>query len=386
LKKKSFWGLVLISALAFAPVLDWLIEQQFATFRFHLFNRVRRPNDGSFTLNYVVTQFLVTGPLVGVLVIPAALMYRMKDRFERALYFSVVGVLSFLFLLSLKSWVEANWSASAVIPMSLLAFFYIRERPKWKTWLIRLGVPSLLIVALFRLNLVLNFLPAFTQARNETHGWEQWAHEVEAVAGEKTVVFFNSYKLPAKYEFYTGKPAFTLDNYLYHKTQYDNWPIEQGLQGEDVWFVSSYLVTKMDTLPDATGRPFYHRPIDNFRSYNRVEILREAPETNQFDADSSYQFSLRLTNGHEQAIDFSANAEMPPHLVCVIFQDGKLFKHYRNKEQPLSQRMEAGAALSVDWDLQFELPPGKYEMIFSLRYGWLEGGIHGSFEKIEILE
>ena len=77
---------------------------------------------------------------------------------------------------------------------------------------------------------------------------------------------------------------------------------------------------------------------------------------------------------------------MPPHLVCVIFQDGKLFKHYRNKEQPLSQSLETGASLSVNWSLQFDLPPGNYEMIFSLRYGWLEGGIHGSFEKIEIRE
>jgi hypothetical protein len=385
LKKRSFWVIVIVSAIAFAPVLAWLIEQRFATFTFHLLNRVRKPNDGSFTLNYVLNQFLVTGPLIGILVLPAGLQHRVRDQWERALQFSVFGVLIFLFLLSLKSWVEANWSASAVIPLSLLAFFFIQERPGWRKWLIRLGLPSLLIMALFRLNLMVNFLPGFTGVRNEVHGWDGWAQKIDSIAQGDPVIFFNAYKYPAKYEFYTGGETFPLNNYLYHKTQYENWPLEQQMQGREVLFVSSYRFANMDTLFNPTGYLYYYRRIPNFRSYNQVQIEKLSPLDHRFPQDSTLEVRLRFTNQHTYPIDFSANPEMPVHPIGVVFQKGVFHRHFRWKEQVLTQTLNPGESVEVSVEMTLDLEPGTYEWIFSLRTGWLEGAIGGEFEPLEIL-
>ncbi|MEM7660562.1 MAG: hypothetical protein AAF399_30950, partial [Bacteroidota bacterium] len=384
-KKRSFWLVVGISAIAFLPVLSWLIEQRFATFTFHLLNRVKRPNDGSFTLNYVANQFLITGPLVGILILPASLRHRAQNLWERGLKFSVLGVLTFLFLVSLKSWVEANWSASAVIPMILLAFFFIRQQPKWSTWLIRLGIPSLILMAVFRLNLVFNFLPAFTGMRNEVHGWEAWAQEIASIAQEDPVIFFNGYKYPAKYEFYTGGETFPLNNYLYHKTQYENWPLEEQMQGRAVLFVSNYLLANMDTLQDPTGYPFYYRRISNFRSYNQVQVECLAPEALTFIQGDSIEVELRFTNQHNYPIDFAANPEMPVHPIGIIFKEGVFFRHYRWKEEVFTQSLTPGESVTLRLPMTLDVEPGEYEWIFSLRTGWLEGSIGGSFEEIEVI-
>lgn len=381
LKNKKFWTIVILAGLAWSPVLYWLIEQRFETFTFHLFNRVRRPNDGSFTLNYIVSQFLIMGPLVGFLVLPAAFLSPIQDQFQRTLKFCVIGVLSFLLLVSLNTWVEANWSASAMIAALILAYPLILSRPTWKKWLSYLSPISIIILMLLRLNLVADLIPFISSIRNETHGWENWATEIEDIAKPNTVLFYNSYQYPSKFTFYSGKPSHSLNNFLYHKNQYDNWDFEESLHGQDVLFVSSYRLPGMDTLHTSVGKDFYYREIKNLHTFNRIAI-ENLSDQREFEQGKTYTLPLKLVNGYEEAVEFGKNPDMPPQLTCNLFKDGVWVKQYR----PLPP-MTSGVlidTLLVDFPLTIDLSEGDYDMLFSIRIGWLDGSINGTFQEISI--
>lgn len=381
LKNKKFWTIVIVAGLAWSPVLLWLIEQRFSTFTFHLFNRVRKPYDISFSLNYILSQFLILGPLVGVMILPAAFLTKVPNKFERAMKFCVIGVLSFLLLVSFKTWVEANWSASAMIPAILLAYPFILQRPKWKQWLIRLGPVSIGIFLLLRLNLMVNLLGSVSNIRNEVHNWPEWAEEIKTLADGRPVVFYNTYQQPAKYSFYAGVPSHSVNNYLYHKTQYDNWDFAEQFQGQDVLFCSRYPLPGMDTISTIVGIDHYYREIPRFQSYGKIKI-DVLNDQRSFQTGETTMIPIRIINPYPASLRKVENPNMLPRITCNVFEKGRLKKHY----YPLPAFEEGLPKDTLELSFPFSptLPPGEYEMIFAIRVGWLDGSINGEFEKILI--
>ncbi|MEO1451871.1 MAG: hypothetical protein AAFV07_20235, partial [Bacteroidota bacterium] len=304
-RKGHFWAIVGLAAALYSPALYWLWETELATFRFHLLDRVARPWGPDFTGNYVLSQFLVAGPLMGFLAIPAALWYRPENAFEKSLKWALVGVLGFLFLMSFRTWIEANWSASAFIPLLLLAQRKVVQSTTLQKWVKRLFWPSLIIMLIFRIYLTWEFLPALKQFRNEFHRWDVWAEQVSEVAGDKPVVFHNGYKWPSKYHFYSRKPAYVTNNFLYHRTQYEYWTdIEDQWQGQDVVFASPYYQPGFDTLQTAIGIPFYYQTLRNFRTFNQVEIAFAKAPLSMMEGDT-LRLDVELINHHPGARCFN---------------------------------------------------------------------------------
>lgn len=384
LRNKYFWTMAIAATLAYLPHLSWLVETNFSTFKYHLLDRIREPHPIEFSLNYVVNQILVAGPFMGFLLFPAAFKAKPQDEFNRALKWILLGVLGFLFLLSFRTHIEANWSASAFFPLVLLAYGYIAERENWQLWTKRLFVPSVIIILLLRLYLMIDFIPALKQVRNEFHHWPEWAEVVSEIAGDRTAVFINGYQHPSKYRFYAGKEAWVVNNFGYHKTQYDRWGyMEDSIQGEEICLVSRGPFKGCDTLRSEGGLKMYYRYLPDFHSYNRIDIEVGAKELSVPRSDTLY-VPLKLKNGYDAPKKFVDNKEeFVPHISYHLYKYDKRLASKWTTGYLASKTIVDSLELEVP--IVIDVEPGEYHVIFSISQGWFHSGFNGVYVPIKIL-
>jgi 4-amino-4-deoxy-L-arabinose transferase-like glycosyltransferase len=383
LRNSRFWFMAVVATLLFLPHLSFLWETEFATFRYHLLDRIREPKPLQFSMQYLLDQLLVAGPLMGFVLFPAAFRYKTKTDFEKSLQWILLGVLAFLLLLSFRTRIEANWSASAFIPLLLLAYAHIREQENWRKWVNRLALPSLVILFTLRVYLMVDFFPPLRELRKEFHYWPEWAAQIAQKAGDRTVVFQNSYQRPSKYMFYAGKPAYVLNNYGYHKTQYDLWTyMEDSIQGKEVMLIGGREFPGADSMETKADSRLYFRNIPRFCSYNQVEIEWLSPERT-FVQGKEQLVRLRFHTGKEAQIRYPADREFEPLLAFRLFRYDQLVDSQEIPELFVGQGLEDAWELEVP--IKFNAEPGQYHGLFSISTGWLEGGINGRFEPIEVL-
>jgi hypothetical protein len=94
---------VAISILLFLPHLWWQYQHNWISIRYHLFESNTSAYKISYTLDYLWPQILLIGPLAGILLLPAAFLYKPKDETERAMRFTMIGVLYFSLSVVLKA-------------------------------------------------------------------------------------------------------------------------------------------------------------------------------------------------------------------------------------------------------------------------------------------
>ena len=92
------------------PHVIWQILHGLPSINYHLFERLSPPYKVSFTADFVLGQLLIAGPLVGWMIIWAALKNRYANATEKAMYWSLIGTYTLFFLSSFRSRTEANWT------------------------------------------------------------------------------------------------------------------------------------------------------------------------------------------------------------------------------------------------------------------------------------
>jgi 4-amino-4-deoxy-L-arabinose transferase-like glycosyltransferase len=269
-RRRSLWIVILTTALLIAPHLHWQWVHDFPTFRYHLFDRGQRPWRIGFLWEFLGSQLLVFGPLMAPLLFWTAFRASAKSDFERSMKWAMIGTFVFFLLQSLRKPAEANWTVLMVIPM---VFFTLREadshRQLRKTILWLTG-PSLILLLAFRLFLAWNYLPSMTNLRNEFHGWDQWARQIAGMAGDRPVIFENSYQKASKYTFYSGQPSFSINTMDYAGKQHDLWIKDaEALEGQDV--LHFYPGAPDSILLEPSGQETYEF-ISGFRSLHSLRL------------------------------------------------------------------------------------------------------------------
>ena len=366
LEQKKFWAIIGMVAVLLIPLLHWLIDQEFATFRFHLGSRVLKDSDWTFFTNYLGGQIGITGPLLGLLILPAAFLIKPLDQFERSLKFIVVGVLAFLFLMNFRTWVEANWSAGALVPAIILAGRQVGGFPAWKKWLIRLGWPSLVLMLVFRLYLMVDFITPIAGGsvfKDEFHGWDEWALEVQQKADGHPVLFYRSYQYPSKYWFYAGERAYTVPGFFYHRSQYHYFGQEE-IEGKDVFFISSSPLPGLNDSweADMVRRSYYTGMMEDFHGFSQVEIAFEGPDP--MIKSGRLGLSVNVNNPYPTPIGGDGTDLT---LGLHIHQNGR-WKVHQQVLTALPVVPEKGSrVVPIHYDL--DLPPGEYKIRVSLLKG-----------------
>ena len=107
----------------------------------------------------------------------------------------------------------------------------------------------------------------------ETHGPKEWVQTLNEIVGDTPVVFENSYRRAPMYAFYSGKPAFSLNNINYRQNQYAIDSSEFAFQNKRIAFVTPYASSgEFSYVPFRTNR-YFGWYIDNFESFRKLRCF-----------------------------------------------------------------------------------------------------------------
>jgi 4-amino-4-deoxy-L-arabinose transferase-like glycosyltransferase len=380
-KRKSFWLLVFMLLVLLVPHAIWQIENNFETFRYHLYHRSRNAYELSFSINYLLGQLLLGGPLAGFLLFYVGFKTRAETAFEKTLKYVFMGFFIFFFLSTFKGKVEENWTVGGFVALTLFSFPYIFANASYKKWVRTLAYPSVVILLFARLYFVWDFFPASWHVNNEFAGSSKRAAAIEKVAGNVPVVFMNSYSKPAKYSFYTGKMAYTLNNFRYRKNQYNLWDHEERLQHRRVLLIPNYYISGMDKLSVGKDNIQYVF-IDDFFSLDKI---RCQPAASSISGKPGEDISLKVffkSTYKKRRLNFCDNKDFPVFIYSSIFKNGEVI------EENLLTEMDCMSLLPgqmIEKTINVKLPEkkGKYELLISLKCGWLPQGLNGDFISLE---
>ena len=319
LKLCRFYVAVVITSLLFFPHLYWQYTHNFPSLQYHLVERNASAYDISFSLDYIAGQVLLFGPLVGWLLLYYAFRTQVRDSFERALKFSLVGVLAFFLLSTFKGRVEANWTVMIFAPLMVLAHQGIvrqgfSAKVLQKTWWV-----SLLLVLVVRVYMVWDFAPG-VEIRPEIHQNRTWTAALAKEAAGRPVVFVNSYQSPSKYMFYAGGISYSLNSVFARRSQYNYWRTEESLWGGNVLLVSNHrpYIAGGDSLQRTQGLLFY-RTDSPYYSYQLIQFEPAHAQLNVRAGDTLF-LKLGVKNGYAVPVRMDP-ADMPT--VGYVLRNGK---------------------------------------------------------------
>ena len=297
LKNKFFYLAVAVSVILLSPHVFWQIENEFPTFKYHLVERAK-----PFRLKYVfpnlMNQLLMAGPLTGVLIFWKLSKFKVKNDFQRAMIFNILGFYILFFLLSFKNRIEAHWSA-AIMPMLMMVTYpLMSEATRVKLWFKRLAVPVIILMFIYRIYLALDIIPNVGHTKITFYNREASAFEIKDKANGRKVGFFNNYAAISNYIFYTGDSAVHLSTPDYRFCQYDLWNDEKYAEGEKLFALQSKHLNPPILIKMATGEMKGFIEIEKFQSLKHLLVKPEKI----VDSESAVTFYIELNNTSNRII------------------------------------------------------------------------------------
>jgi len=377
LKKYQAWIAGLVALLLFAPHLWWQYQHNWVSLRYHLFENKAHDYRPGFTIEYIWGQLLLPGPIAGIVLLPAAFLYKVRSATEKALRYMMIGIYAFFLLSSFRGQVEANWTVPALVPIFILSHQFLREKIKWQKLLFRLLPLTLIPVLVARIAMIVDYVP-LKLIETRYHTWKQWPAEMKERTHNMPVVFSNSYQRASKYWFYTKQLTYSQNAYTGRTNNYNYWPIEDSLLGKPVYFLDIYDLWRFpDTLKTPIGTIGYKYD-SSFLSFAKVKI-EVLPK--------------KIIAGPNDSIHLNCRFIVPPHYADFI------------KEHPLlSDTTRIGIGNTEGWirniitpftlhqmilqkegilQIHPQLPKGKYFLQLGINCGY-RNATHNS-DKIELI-
>jgi hypothetical protein len=326
----------LVALLIFTPHLFWQYQHDWISFRYHLFESNVNHYKVSFTIEYILGQILLAGPVAGIILLPAAFFYKTKNLFERGLKFALAGVYLFFLLSSFRGRVEGNWTSPAIVPLVILSHNFLLEKTSWKKWLNRLLPFTIVLVLAARVVMMIDFLP-LKEVRKKYHGWRNWPEQMRETTKGLPVVFINSYQRASKYWFYTGQKTFSPNLYKERRNNFDFWPIEDSFLGKPVYVLDVY---NRDSFPNEIPTPIdtvAYKFEKDWGSFGKLQFL---PEKKTYRAKQNQSFNIRIT----------------PKL-------SQQYYHYIMSHPGMDIRIVAGVFDKYGWIEDLKIPTSLYELV-----------------------
>jgi hypothetical protein len=382
LTRKSFYLVVIISVLLYAPHIIWQIMHDYPSYQYHVLNKSQTPYNPGDTINFILGQLLVAGPFVGFFLFYAFFKYKAGNLLEKSLKFTFIGFTVFFLFSTLNTRVEPNWTLSAMVPLLAIAYPYILSNDGIKKWVTRFSFISLIIFVCFRLNLVFNFFPfAGSQPFPEFFNNKGWAENLYKVAGNTPVVFSNTYQKASKYAFYSGQSSMSLNNISYRRNQYDFWPIEDSLQGKRILYIPNWETERPDEFKIKTPKEaLFGIFIDNFRSFTKV-MITTGNNSYKLKAGSQVTIPITLINQYPEKVQFGLNSNYRDKLVYSLFKE-EAFDHTSDITELGNFVLDS--AYSTHFVLQVPNEKGVYYLRVSIQSGWMPPLINSHLMRLVI--
>jgi hypothetical protein len=345
-----------ISLLLFAPHIYWQYTHNFPSVQYHLFERNATHYQFAFTIEYLLGQLLLAGPLIGLLFLWTAFLRKPSSPTEKALKYTMIGFYLFFLLSTLKGRVEANWTVPAIVAMIILSHQYLVEQSQLQKLVFRTVIFSLAIVLVFRVYLVVDIKGSNVVKKDEFHQNKSWSAALKAQSKGLPLVAICSYQQASKYWFYTGIESYSLNTPDYRRNNFNYWPVSDSLLGKTVFALGRYDPEILkDTVQGKGANINGGAVIDSFFSFSKL------------------QFSdIRNIQADNGVVSLDCEISVPPHYLQVfqrspysqaLIQMGVInndtLPDYYSSDIRVNQIRE----LKTKMRLNFKIPVGKGEYL-----------------------
>jgi len=345
----GFFSLALLS-----PHIYWLYLHDFPSVKYQLFARSATVFDITYTLEFLLTQPLVYGPFIGFVLLYVALGHKHANEFEKTMQYNLMGVFLLFFIFTFKGKVEAHWTDSALIPLLYFGYNGIQGSEKLSRFAMKSFPFSIAIILIARLLLMVDFYSEKIPLTREFHGWEKWSHEIKSLAGNKSVVFDNSYQNASKYAFYSQSEAISRDDLRGRRNQFDIWESEEKLQGKPVMVISNFTGPGIETLQNTFPSHFYF--INKYSTYPDF-IVQSKSEQIKIKNGKVFSIKVNLTSEKEIPVQDSV------YLMALFFDRNNYMHPVNSGILVTNGLMEKDTTIT----LQFESPiPAYYTLFFAI--------------------
>ncbi|MFC3196968.1 ArnT family glycosyltransferase [Parapedobacter deserti] len=371
LRRASFWLIAALATILFLPHILWQINNGLPSVEYHLFDRTARIYRFSFTTDFIVSQFLIAGPLTGIFLYYYAFKHKTSDAFLRVLKFNCFGFLLFFLLSSFKSRVEAHWTLLAFIPLFLLVYLYLVRMTAVPRWFIKLCYANIVLILLVRVVLIFP-LSDLSRIKGLKQFWgkEQFAEQIHQVIGDEWLIMDNGFQDASNYNFVNNTiKGFAYNTRDYRKTQYDYWPIEDSLRNRNAYYASFKRLDDLlqDSIETNKGT-LYFAYLDSVRTYQKVTIAAVGMPKD-LHAGALQQVHLELYNPYEDTITFSNAGEK---WACYIeygftkhFFEQTSFSEIMGDYRQI--RIPPKESASFPATIRMPDAPDDYSLVFSIR-------------------
>ena len=346
----------------FAPHLYWQWENNWVSFRYHLFENNVSAYRFSFTSDYLLGQLLVAGPLAGLILLPAAFLYKTKLGFEKALKFTLIGVYFIFLLSSFRGSVEPNWTFPVLIPLLVLSYQFLNAKPSWIKPFRVVALVSLLLIMAGRIYLVEDIGPG-NSIKYRFQKNKEWAIAIAEKTKNSPVVFFNSYQRTSLFWFYSGQPSHSLNDWKERRSNYDFWPSENRILGQPVFIADIYNISR---YPDSvkTKKGWVGIGIDSvFAVLGKIKIM---PGQKDIETVGKKNFSLHCSSiiPNQYLLFLNQYPALKTELLAGVFKEKELIKEINTgiTAQQLTKMGDFEVLLNLE-----NIPSGKYKVRFGIR-------------------
>ncbi|MGF7139949.1 ArnT family glycosyltransferase [Roseimarinus sediminis] len=301
LKNKKFWIYAVLLIVLMLPHLFWQIENQFASFRYHLIDSHKTHYRLSVTIEYLLNQLLLTGPWLGWMFL--YLLYKEKpgSSWEKALKLTGTGTFVFFLIATFSGDFEAHWTLLAFVPLLLITYRYLASHPALHRWIYIGGGVNFMILLLVRIMVLTPVAPQM-KAFRFFYAWDADADMIQEAAGEHPVIFQDNWNKAGRYGWFTGQSQISnLNSALHRRNQFDLWNRDEQLKGQTVVVVSSDS-TQFETAQklETPKMVWYLKTMPNFHSF--YDLSFDLLEYTL--ADGVYSFAVQLNNPYPEKIIF----------------------------------------------------------------------------------
>ncbi len=365
LSRYQTWLAAVVAFSLFAPHLWWQYQHDWVSIRYHLFESNVNPYRFSYTINYIVGQLLLPGPIAGLILLPAAFLYRPVNETEKALRSTMIGIYLFFLISSFRGKVEGNWTSPVLVSLIVLSHRYLNDRSTRlaigaERLLRKLFPITLFLVLLARIIMIADIIP-IKELRSRYHAWKGWPNEMKKRTEGLPGVFSNSYQRASKFWFYTGQMTYSQSYYRERKNNYNFWPVEDSLLGKPVYFLDIFNHERLtDSMKTSIGLLGY-RYDSSFHSFAKIKF-KALTKNIRVKAGEECKFPCRieLTEQYERFIR-SRSALNDTTRIGLFNKNGWL----RDVFTDLSLRRLVD---QKTFEIKFDpgLPKGNYYLIFSI--------------------
>ena len=366
LLKRSSYIAGIVSLILLAPYIFWLYKNDFITLNYHLFQRKSigyfQPK---FVYGYVLGTLGVLNP--GLIILLLIQIFKKKIASDKQSTFMMrmfVGYLLFFLIYSFRSWIEGHWVAFATIPMTILLYNLSVLNPKVLSKVKYIGIVSIVLIFALRIVLVLP-LPLKTEFHIQK---KDYYESIDKFAADRVVIFINSYQNASKFNFYTAKRSFSVNDIFYRKNQYDLWHFADEIENKKVIFIGAGSSSFTDSTKLVTGDYVKYKEVDNFRLIGALKATMSNPIKTIYSNQAEH---LQVTIYNPYTYNLDLNKENTPYQIAL-----NLEKDNKNNIVPLSfedsQKLMANLSKTIDVSYNLNnIKEGHYKLSIVIKDDYL---------------